>query len=485
MSNSERPSTPLSLSQAAGSRFGSVHGFGGVNPAAAEWTAEPGAGVTSVYVEGRLVVYGGPVGDRVWALDMGAKEWAEVHCTGDVPPPRMHHAACCYRNRMLVHGGYLLSGPTDQVGEAAESHPLFALDIATGIWTQILTSGDAPLARAHHTATVVDDLLIVYGGKTLRQTPRSTDLEEDRRSGFYDVFVLNLQSLLWHRINRYDPSAPMLWGHSAVAFRHFILNFGGFDVAGSPPHVGIGAPGLPEATLRNVVHIWDLSRCEWRKASPHAGQPSPAPRALHAAFTAGAAVVVVGGVTFDAHGKPANVKDAWTWDISTGAWTPFDLPVAYWSGKKPVGAQLPGDGVFAIAGNQLEVHEYSDGAGWESSPCGTEGLYRPRVDEIETNPPSRAHAQHGASPLSESPVLAPYASAGRAPSAVGPGDLLRGPGFGPAEEIARESPQQAASGAPRGSYQAPPQPPPPPPPPSAPQGVTDAAQQPRYLMHPA
>ncbi len=129
--------------------------------AAKTWTMlDPGsaAGPTSRYfsaavfsaAEG-LTVYGGgtnlsglnltPVGD-VWRYQSGA--WTELTTTGTPPSLRLF-VAYTYdstRNRLVVYGGQ----PGDFVSPALVD--LHALDVATGVWTQLSDgSGSAPSGR--------------------------------------------------------------------------------------------------------------------------------------------------------------------------------------------------------------------------------------------------------------------------------------------------------------------------------------------------
>eukprot|EP01059_Diplonema_ambulator_P037126 TRINITY_DN9645_c0_g1_i1.p1 TRINITY_DN9645_c0_g1~~TRINITY_DN9645_c0_g1_i1.p1 ORF type:complete len:754 (+),score=149.07 TRINITY_DN9645_c0_g1_i1:653-2914(+) len=336
---------------------------------------ENSGGVSSIFISGCLCVYGGPVPDKVWLLDLQDLTWDEVQCRGDIPAARHHHAVCCYKDRMLMHGGLLLD-------EAWEEHPFYSLDVNTGVWTHILTSGDAPGGRSHHTAVIVDDMMVVYGGRsTATENPTTLDLEEQKRQGFFDVYMLNLQQLQWYRIERYDPYAPMLWGHTAAVFRHFIVVYGGFDVS-EPQPTGVFADvaSAPVATLSEVVYIYDTQRCEWKRASPHIGQDRPVPRALHAAHILGAQMVIYGGMTVDANGRPTNVLDSWLWDISSGNWSPFAFGITYWSGKKPLGAVLPGNNTLVVANNQTETHFYTlNTAQWRSHACDPSRLYKPKL----------------------------------------------------------------------------------------------------------
>eukprot|EP01063_Lacrimia_lanifica_P019191 TRINITY_DN2628_c0_g1_i1.p1 TRINITY_DN2628_c0_g1~~TRINITY_DN2628_c0_g1_i1.p1 ORF type:complete len:878 (+),score=230.94 TRINITY_DN2628_c0_g1_i1:170-2803(+) len=358
--------------------------------------AEGGAGVTSCVVQHSLVVYGGATADKVWQLDLDTHRWKQRLTCGGVPPPRLYHTANAWNEAdMIVYGGAPVMPDADaEEGRQAPPEaqpPLYSLSLATSVWQAVDTSGDHPGCRSHHSAAMVDGVLVVFGGRTLRPRPTVRDLEHDKRVGFFDVYVLDLRSRIWHRVEKYDPAAPMLWGHAASTFRHFMIVTGGFSVAGRAearqptPILGADpasddANAAPVATLSDKVYVWDLHRCEWRCASPHIGRPAPLPRALHGAVTLGANVAVLGGVTIDpGTGRATNVLNAWLWDINSGYWSELPLSLQYWSGKRPLSGTVQDDSVLVLATNQHECHYYDFARqrGWTSVACDASGLYGP------------------------------------------------------------------------------------------------------------
>jgi hypothetical protein len=101
-----------------------------------------------------LVIYGGntsrdglrytPQGD-VWALNLGTGAWRRVATSGMAPRPRLFHAAAIRERQMLVFGG----GGADAL-TGSFYNEAFALDLATGTWSAVQLSGDDPLGRINH-----------------------------------------------------------------------------------------------------------------------------------------------------------------------------------------------------------------------------------------------------------------------------------------------------------------------------------------------
>eukprot|EP00756_Hemistasia_phaeocysticola_P060339 Hpha_TRINITY_DN3956_c0_g1::TRINITY_DN3956_c0_g1_i1::g.18092::m.18092 len=330
-------------------------------------------GMTYCLDGNRIVVYGGDVGGKVWVLDLGRREWTEVFCSGTPPPPRVHHSACVYGGHMLVYGG--------ETQEPEDWVPYFELDLSTWEWMRVPTQGDHPGVRSHHTATIHDGRMYVIGGRRPgRQTDR--ELHEDKLAGFYDVHVLNVLSQQWTRIERADPLAPMLWGHSCAAFRHFLLCFGGFDVSGTDQDTGLvgpptGGEGPPTALLSDSVRIYDMTTGAWKKASPRG--TGPRPRAMHCAVAHGRDMIVFGGMTIDSNGRPLNVNDAWLWDVGDGLWTPLEFCVPYWPSRRLIHAVHQGRLLVSHELTTLYSLDFADKAsGWQASALDPAPLFAPR-----------------------------------------------------------------------------------------------------------
>src|SRR5262249_12373524 len=113
----------------------------------------------------QMVIFGGygASGRRndVWALSLsGTPTWSAITPTGMAPSPR-HGQVAIYdpiRSRMVVFGGF---------DGATWRNDIWALSLSgTPTWTQINTSGLAPVGRYFHSAIYdqVRDRMVVLGG---------------------------------------------------------------------------------------------------------------------------------------------------------------------------------------------------------------------------------------------------------------------------------------------------------------------------------
>jgi uncharacterized repeat protein (TIGR02543 family) len=117
----------------------------------------------------RMIVFGGQLyagglASGVWALTLsGTPAWTQLSPTGTGPGGLYSHTAVYDgpRNRMVVFGGYDLSG--------TESNEVWALSLSgSPTWSHIAPSGGPPAARGYH-AAVVDaprNRMLVYSGSS-------------------------------------------------------------------------------------------------------------------------------------------------------------------------------------------------------------------------------------------------------------------------------------------------------------------------------
>ncbi|KAJ9444605.1 Ras guanine nucleotide exchange factor F [Diplonema papillatum] len=311
-------------------------------------------GVRSVVDGHTLFVYGGPVADKVMALSLGQLKWTQVQCSGLVPPPRTYHSAATFGGNMLVYGGIEQKPASDDYDPTREDPcPYYELDLDTFEWLRVQTFGTGPGPRSHHTAVVADGKMLVLGGQDLSKgvgrSPTNADLHESKLNGFFDMHVLDVPSRTWTQVPRsaQGVDTPQLWGHTASICNHYMLVYGGFDVAGDEEDGSTGVitthpESPPNCTVNEAVYICDLRDFSWKKSTPRPGLPSPPPRTLHDACCFGADLLVFGGMTFDAAGRAAHVNDAWIWDVPTGFWRKVEFCAPYWPSKELIHAEYEG-----------------------------------------------------------------------------------------------------------------------------------------------
>jgi len=174
--------------------------------------------------DGKVIVFGGE-GDAeqalsdVCVLDGGAWE----HMVGADGPPRSWHSAVYSHvsNCILVFGGRA----HDAFSEVDDVH---AFDCELNLWFPMQTSGKPPAPRQGHSAVILGDKMVVFGGSR-------------RRVWFNDVHVLDVKTLRWTALENVQGVAPAARSyHNAVALsENSMLVFGGNsgDAAFNDVHV--------------------------------------------------------------------------------------------------------------------------------------------------------------------------------------------------------------------------------------------------------
>eukprot|EP00038_Savillea_parva_P002233 m.112060 g.112060 ORF g.112060 m.112060 type:complete len:2775 (+) comp10770_c1_seq4:62-8386(+) len=253
----------------------------------------PRAGHTATVVGDSVVVYGGvslahtapPA--TLTRLSLTTLTWSMDAPVAVTMAPRFWHTTVLdtSANRLLVFGGYVGNATTDsnlplwtnvrynqtnQLWSIAADAVGAAVAGATQLETPSTSTLPPPLAE--HTATVVDNTMIVLGGRTTM--------------GFLSgVWELTLSpSLTW---SHHTPSgeAVLMAGHSAAyhAATGRIFTFGGY---------GPGRSGVDERS--NVLRVYNPTLREWRTLVPSGVNLVP-PLAQHTATMLGDTMVVYGG----------------------------------------------------------------------------------------------------------------------------------------------------------------------------------------------
>ena len=116
-------------------------------------------------VNDRLVVTLGQLGDDffsdAWAFDPSTGAWTEIASAGSGPSDR--YGACSAHdaatNSLIISHGFTIFGRFDDT---------WALDLATGAWTEVSPDGDRPEARCLHACALdpVTGDLVLFGGQS-------------------------------------------------------------------------------------------------------------------------------------------------------------------------------------------------------------------------------------------------------------------------------------------------------------------------------
>ena len=221
---------------------------------------------------GCLHIFGGAKKKRFFSdihtLEIATNTWTSVKPTGGgVAPTCSYHSMNFHRGELFVFGGvYPEPDPTPDTC----SNTLHIFSFAQKNWYKPSIVGDMPCARSGHSATLVEDELVIFGGW-------------DMPAVFNDVFVMDMTLLECAKLDGLGGTAPHLrsW-HAAtmlpIAGTRCVLVHGGFD----------GEEVMGDA------HVLDLDNKKWVDVSATIGLSA---RAGHTAVVSddGLSVLFFGG----------------------------------------------------------------------------------------------------------------------------------------------------------------------------------------------
>ncbi|XP_067469948.1 rab9 effector protein with kelch motifs [Thunnus thynnus] len=112
-----------------------------------------------------VFVYGGlREGHRyseLYILNTLTWKWRLVTAKGNVPT-LAYHSAVFYKKELFVFGGV---EPSHSAGEKSCSNALYIFNPEFELWYQPIVEGDKPLPRFGHSATLLSQKLIIFGGR--------------------------------------------------------------------------------------------------------------------------------------------------------------------------------------------------------------------------------------------------------------------------------------------------------------------------------
>ncbi|KAF8713839.1 Egl-10, and Pleckstrin (DEP), partial [Rhizoctonia solani] len=129
--------------------------------------------------ENKLYMYGGRhcknhMWKDTWCFDMDARAWARVQCTSNCPPPRTNHSATLVKDVIYMFGGY---DDQQEFGDILMEDPT-----AEQRWYRLPSMDYEPSPRSGHILATTKGRVLVFGGIVRRSvTPEMAQL----------VYVLN------------------------------------------------------------------------------------------------------------------------------------------------------------------------------------------------------------------------------------------------------------------------------------------------------
>lgn len=226
----------------------------------------PRSGHSAVWTGKEMIVWGGQVGSSYTWLNDGARYDPETDtwhrlAGGNAPEARAGHSAVWSGSRMLIWGG--------RNGDFAPAYPAAGglYDPATDTWTTMSTAG-APLGRAGQTAVWTGEKMVIWGG-IHTEIPNDYPLYS---GGRYDP-----ASNTWLATTVTNAPAARS-SHTAIWSGSRMIVWGGF---GDQPYFASGARYDP------ATDAWE----------PTGSTDAPLPRWGHSAVWTGSRMLVWGGYT--------------------------------------------------------------------------------------------------------------------------------------------------------------------------------------------
>lgn len=155
----------------------------------------------AAYLECSLYVFGGCTSSNttfndLWRFDLASRQWIRPLAMGTYPSPKACATMVTYLGTLILFGGYTHPTPYPLHQAARFFNQLHIYDPATNRWSTINTVGYSPPPIAGHSASVIGDRMIVFGGS------------HGQGSRTNEVWVLDLVELTWSRRDIFSGRQP-------------------------------------------------------------------------------------------------------------------------------------------------------------------------------------------------------------------------------------------------------------------------------------
>eukprot|EP01133_Synstelium_polycarpum_P015082 gene15082-17855_t len=179
-----------------------------------------------------------------------------------IPPKYARHSAVAVDHKVLTFGGF---------NGLNKHYELCVYDTIEETWTYQPTTGDEPIPRTNHSASVIGKHMYIYGGMYKEKTNQLIFLD--------DLYRLDTETYTWKKIIAGGDLPPPKCGHRLMTFENKLLLFG-------------GGYGLQWEKKYNDVHIYDPLVNRWTKVAVKGSAPVST---FTITFSAGPFMFVFGG----------------------------------------------------------------------------------------------------------------------------------------------------------------------------------------------
>jgi N-acetylneuraminic acid mutarotase len=162
--------------------------------------------------QNQVYIFGGKTGgsfsntvlNDVTVLDADRLTWTKIPPQGAVPSPRYHHSASLVDHEIFVYGGY---------DDKVHFNDLHSFNTETNEWRVIKTSGVCHRRSSHSSVySPAIQKMVIFGG-------------EDGSKKYNDLMILDVPTLTWTTgVSTYGDAPSPRAGHTAVLLHPRILH---------------------------------------------------------------------------------------------------------------------------------------------------------------------------------------------------------------------------------------------------------------------
>ena len=259
----------------------------------------------------------------IWGLNFETLEWTKINTNG-VSNNRYGHTAIFYQNKLYIFGGKAKYQNTNLIC----SLEIFSLTDYT--YSVPSTGKVSPEPRRNHTAELVGNQMLIYGGIT------------ENNEILSDCYLLNFNPLSWNlaSINKYAP-APKVFGHSScVVIPRELLNKPKFSIYSYPTvepgkennlikEKGIyifGGKTKEDGGLSNQLWILVTGKKPMSWIQPQTKGKPPSPRYFHSmSFYEKGNFLIIHGGRNDSMSESSALNDTFIFDLENFEWLKVEL----------------------------------------------------------------------------------------------------------------------------------------------------------------
>lgn len=207
----------------------------------------------------------------LYCFDTSTHQWSVPEVKGLVPEARDGHSACIVNDHMYIFSGYL---------EYMESYTqeVHTLNLRTMTWSYVRTNGPSPIYRDFHTATGIDGVMFVWGG---REVPSGWYDSPEHEEYSSEMYALDTTTNRWSIIPASGCIPIGRRSHSAFVYKSYIYVFGGFN--------------SKEDRHFNDLHRFDPVSQHWECVKPLG--VGPCPRRRQSCCVVGSRMFLFGGTS--------------------------------------------------------------------------------------------------------------------------------------------------------------------------------------------